>query len=175
MYIFVVWPQSDIPYWYAEMTLVPGMGKSFDQVKDADIPFYAGLLISMFTFCEFLSGMAWAKVSDWIGRKPTLLIGTFCGIIAAISFRVVKLYGCYCAVKSNRRAHESECWRCADLRGRIGEAERTTRWETTEIFYYIFMMLSSLLTRPQQRLFLLSLFFGGLGKKLALPPYRAMK
>ncbi|WEW55101.1 hypothetical protein PRK78_000529 [Emydomyces testavorans] len=76
--------------WTSIFPYVYFMIKSFDEVKDAEIPFYAGMLVAVFTFCEFLSGMAWARVSDWIGRKPTLLIGSLCGIIAAISFGLSK-------------------------------------------------------------------------------------
>jgi MFS family permease len=60
------------------------MIRSFGEVDEDDIAFYASLLISSYTFCEFLSGMIWAKISDRIGRKFTLLIGSFCGMIAAL-------------------------------------------------------------------------------------------
>src|SRR6266487_684253 len=60
----------------------------FDEVKDVDIAFYVGLFIAVFTFCEFLTGMVWAKVSDRIGRRWTLLIGILCGIVSAVSFGV---------------------------------------------------------------------------------------
>lgn len=64
------------------------MIQSFPGVNDTDIPFYAGLLVAIFTFCEFLSGMLWARVSDRIGRKPTLLIGAVCGMITSLSLGV---------------------------------------------------------------------------------------
>ena len=61
------------------------MIKSFPGVPDTDIPFYAGLLIAVFTFCEFLSSMLWAKLSDRIGRKSVLLIGSLCGMITSLT------------------------------------------------------------------------------------------
>lgn len=60
------------------------MVQSFQEIPDHDIAFYAGLLVAVFTFCEFLGGMVWAKASDRIGRKPTLLMGALCGIISAL-------------------------------------------------------------------------------------------
>ncbi|EAS30115.3 uncharacterized protein CIMG_08861 [Coccidioides immitis RS] len=76
--------------WTSIFPYVYFMIQSFDEVDHADIPLYSGMLISIFTFCEFLSGMVWAKISDRIGRKPTLLIGALCGIITAISFGLSK-------------------------------------------------------------------------------------
>jgi MFS family permease len=62
------------------------MVRSFKGVKEADISFYAGLLIALFTFSEFLSGMAWAWISDRIGRRKTLLIGQAFAILTALTF-----------------------------------------------------------------------------------------
>ena len=36
---------------------------------------YAGMLITAFAFAEFSTGMLWGRVSDWIGRKPVLILG----------------------------------------------------------------------------------------------------
>jgi MFS family permease len=60
------------------------MIQSFE-VPEHDIAFYAGALVGVFTFGEFLTGIVWAHVSDRIGRKPTLMIGTLSGLIAALS------------------------------------------------------------------------------------------
>ncbi|KAK3347043.1 major facilitator superfamily domain-containing protein [Lasiosphaeria hispida] len=62
------------------------MVQSFHQVKQDQVAFYAGSLVAVFTFCEFLSGMVWARISDRIGRKPTLMIGILCSIVAALCF-----------------------------------------------------------------------------------------
>lgn len=37
--------------------------------------FYAGVLVSAFSFAESLTGMYWGGLSDRIGRKPVLLMG----------------------------------------------------------------------------------------------------
>ncbi|KAK3941652.1 protein zinc induced facilitator-LIKE 1 [Diplogelasinospora grovesii] len=62
------------------------MIQSFGEVSDNDIPFWAATLVATFTFCEFLSGMIWSRISDRIGRKPTLLIGVLCSMVAALTF-----------------------------------------------------------------------------------------
>lgn len=54
------------------------------------ISFYAGILTSVFTFCEFLSGMVWGKIADCIGRRWTLMIGILCGVFSAILFSLSK-------------------------------------------------------------------------------------
>lgn len=62
------------------------MVSSFAGVSHANPALVVGLLVSVFTFAEFLSGTIWAKVSDGIGRKPTLLIGAFAAMLLAICF-----------------------------------------------------------------------------------------
>lgn len=42
---------------------------------DRRIAVYAGMVTSVFAFCEFATGMAWGRLSDRIGRKPVLLTG----------------------------------------------------------------------------------------------------
>lgn len=52
------------------------MTKDFGIAKnDSEIAEYAGMLLSAFAFAEFLSGVAWGRLSDRIGRKPVLLTG----------------------------------------------------------------------------------------------------
>jgi MFS family permease len=54
--------------------------------REANAALYASLTVALFTFGEFLMGVAWAKTSDTIGRKPTLLIGVIGGSLSAIAF-----------------------------------------------------------------------------------------
>ncbi|KAK4124761.1 MFS general substrate transporter [Parathielavia appendiculata] len=68
---------STFPYAYF-------MIRSFE-VPEHDIAFYAGALVAVFTFGEFLTGVVWARVSDRIGRKPTALVGIFCGFVTAFT------------------------------------------------------------------------------------------
>lgn len=62
------------------------MTQSFGEVDESQIPFWAGVLIAVFTFCEFLTGTIWARVSDKVGRRKTLLVGSSCGAVTAIWF-----------------------------------------------------------------------------------------
>ncbi|AEO67664.1 uncharacterized protein THITE_52978 [Thermothielavioides terrestris NRRL 8126] len=61
------------------------MIRSFE-VPEHEVAFYASALVGVFTFGEFLTGVVWARVSDRIGRKPTLMLGTFCALVSALSF-----------------------------------------------------------------------------------------
>ncbi len=53
---------------------------------EANAAVYASLTVALFTFGEFLTGLVWAKISDRIGRKPTLLIGVVGGSFSAAAF-----------------------------------------------------------------------------------------
>lgn len=54
--------------------------------REANAAALAPLTIALFTFGEFLMGVPWAKVSDRIGRKPTLIIGAVGGGVYALAF-----------------------------------------------------------------------------------------
>jgi MFS family permease len=54
--------------------------------NDQNAAVFAGVMISVFTFGEFLMAPQWAKISDRIGRKPTLLIGSVGAMISAALF-----------------------------------------------------------------------------------------
>ncbi|KAI1110446.1 major facilitator superfamily domain-containing protein [Nemania sp. NC0429] len=72
--------------WTSIFPYVYFMIESFDEVDESMIPFYAGLLVAVFTFCEFLSGMMWARASDRVGRKTILLIGSISSIATTLAF-----------------------------------------------------------------------------------------
>lgn len=77
---------SEAIAWTSIFPYVYFMAESFPDRGQSDPGFITGLLVATFTFCEFLSSSFWARVSEQIGRKPTLLIGASCGIITALSF-----------------------------------------------------------------------------------------
>ncbi|KAI9761514.1 MAG: hypothetical protein M1840_001777 [Geoglossum simile] len=72
--------------WTSIFPYVYFMIETFPEVAEPDISFYAGLLVAVFTFSEFLSAMIWAKISDRIGRKLVLLIGILAGVVSAVAF-----------------------------------------------------------------------------------------
>lgn len=53
---------------------------------DRKIALYAGMVTSAFTFAEFSTGMFWGRMSDWIGRKPVLIMGLVGTSISMIVF-----------------------------------------------------------------------------------------
>ena len=61
-----------------------------DQKANSRVAFNAGLLISVFTFSEFLSGFAWARASDTIGGRPVLLLGGAAATLLAFLFGICK-------------------------------------------------------------------------------------
>lgn len=75
---------SIFPYMYA-------MVESFssapdDETTNSNTATYAGIMVSIFTFGEFVMAPQWARISDKIGRKPTLLIGSLRAMISALAF-----------------------------------------------------------------------------------------
>jgi MFS family permease len=54
--------------------------------NDQNVAVFAGIMVSVFTFGEFLMAPQWAKISDRIGRKPTLLIGSVGTMISTTLF-----------------------------------------------------------------------------------------
>ena len=53
------------------------MVKGFLGEDNENAALYTGILISSFTLAEALTGMYWGGLSDKVGRKPILLLGTF--------------------------------------------------------------------------------------------------
>jgi MFS family permease len=52
------------------------MVQSFENTPDeSQAALYAGMITSVFAFCECLASIFWGSCSDRIGRKPVLLIG----------------------------------------------------------------------------------------------------
>ncbi|OBT53529.1 hypothetical protein VE04_04312 [Pseudogymnoascus sp. 24MN13] len=69
------------PYIYSMVKSLSGSKSSKD-----NIAIYAGLMVSVFNFGEFVGAPLWAKVSDRIGRKPTMLIGSIGAVFSALLF-----------------------------------------------------------------------------------------
>lgn len=67
------------------------MIESFELTDNENqISMYAGMLITAFAFAEFSTGMLWGRVSDWIGRKPVLIMGLIGTALSMVSFGFAK-------------------------------------------------------------------------------------
>jgi MFS family permease len=58
--------------------------------RDAQAAALASATVSLFTFGEFVTSVLWTKISDRIGRKPTLLIGAVGGCVSAGAFGLAR-------------------------------------------------------------------------------------
>ncbi|KAK3290224.1 MFS general substrate transporter-like protein [Chaetomium fimeti] len=56
---------------------LPTMVASFDEIPDGDVGLYVGLLASAFALAQLATNLLWGYLSDRVGRKPTMLVGTF--------------------------------------------------------------------------------------------------
>ncbi|KFY08032.1 hypothetical protein V492_06590 [Pseudogymnoascus sp. VKM F-4246] len=72
---------SIFPYIYSMVKSLSGPDSA-----DHNIAIYAGAMVSVFTFGEFVGAPLWAKISDRIGRKPTMLIGSMGAVFSALLF-----------------------------------------------------------------------------------------
>lgn len=52
------------------------MVASFDEIPDGDEGVYVGLLASAFALAQLVTNLFWGYLSDRIGRKPVMLLGT---------------------------------------------------------------------------------------------------
>lgn len=55
---------------------LPTMVSSFPEIPDGEVGLYVGLLASSFACAQLLTNFLWGYVSDRVGRKPTMLLGT---------------------------------------------------------------------------------------------------
>jgi MFS family permease len=56
---------------------LPEMTKSFPEVKDGQAGLYVGVIASSFALAQFTTNFFWGWLSDKIGRKPVIIMGTF--------------------------------------------------------------------------------------------------
>ncbi len=55
---------------------LPTMVASFDEIPDGEEGVYVGLLASAFALAQLTTNLLWGYLSDRVGRKPTMLLGT---------------------------------------------------------------------------------------------------
>lgn len=55
---------------------LPSMVASFDEIPDGQEGLYVGLLASAFALAQLTTNLLWGYLSDRVGRKPVMLLGT---------------------------------------------------------------------------------------------------
>lgn len=65
---------------------LPEMAKSFPEVKDGQAGLYVGLIASSFALAQFATNFFWGWLSDRIGRKPVIIMGTFLTLLCFVAF-----------------------------------------------------------------------------------------
>lgn len=69
---------------------LPEMTKSFPEVKEGQAGLYVGLIASSFALAQFTTNFFWGWLSDKIGRKPVIIIGTFLTMCCFLAFGFCK-------------------------------------------------------------------------------------
>ncbi|KAF2712109.1 MFS transporter-like protein [Pleomassaria siparia CBS 279.74] len=65
---------------------LPEMAKSFPEVKEGKMGLYVGLIASSFALAQFATNFFWGTLSDRVGRKPVILIGTLLTMACFVAF-----------------------------------------------------------------------------------------
>ncbi|RFU31157.1 hypothetical protein B7463_g5172, partial [Scytalidium lignicola] len=67
---------------------LPEMTSSFPEVNSSEVGLYVGLIASSFALAQFATNFFWGWLSDRIGRKPVVMMGTIftAGCFAAFGF-----------------------------------------------------------------------------------------
>ncbi|RFU32412.1 hypothetical protein B7463_g3940, partial [Scytalidium lignicola] len=88
--ILAFFPLAEAIAWTSIFPYIYFMVQSFSDSESGEknAAIYASFMVSCFTFGEFIMAPQWARISDRIGRKPTLLIGSMGAVISAITFGV---------------------------------------------------------------------------------------
>lgn len=65
---------------------LPEMASTFPEVQEGQVGLYVGLIASAFALAQFATNFFWGLLSDRIGRKPIVLLGTFLTAICFVLF-----------------------------------------------------------------------------------------
>lgn len=64
---------------------LPAMAGTFPEV-DGKVGLYVGVIASSFAAAQFATNVFWGRISDRIGRKPVILLGTFLTAVCFVLF-----------------------------------------------------------------------------------------
>jgi len=65
---------------------LPEMASTFPEVHEGQVGLYVGLIASSFAAAQFATNFGWGLLSDRIGRKPIVLLGTFLTALCFVLF-----------------------------------------------------------------------------------------
>lgn len=65
---------------------LPEMTSSFPGVNHGDVGLYVGIIASAFALAQFVTNYFWGWLSDRVGRKPVILLGTFLTAACFVAF-----------------------------------------------------------------------------------------
>ncbi|KAM0724226.1 hypothetical protein Q7P37_000108 [Cladosporium fusiforme] len=65
---------------------LPEMASTFPEVQEGQVGLYVGLIASSFALAQFATNFAWGLLSDRVGRKPIVLLGTFLTAACFVAF-----------------------------------------------------------------------------------------
>ena len=72
---------------------LPQMASTFPEVKEGQVGLYVGTIASSFALAQFATNFFWGWLSDRIGRKPVVLIGTLLTAACFVAFGFVRTLG----------------------------------------------------------------------------------
>lgn len=72
---------------------LPKMVASFDEIPEWQNGLYVGLLASAFAMAQLATNLIWGYLSDVVGRKPTMLLGTGLLAVCFVFFGFCRNYG----------------------------------------------------------------------------------
>lgn len=65
---------------------LPEMAATFPEVDEGRVGLYVGIIASSFAAAQFATNVFWGRLSDRIGRKPVILMGTFLTSLCFLAF-----------------------------------------------------------------------------------------
>ncbi|KAJ5669363.1 hypothetical protein N7462_010433 [Penicillium macrosclerotiorum] len=69
---------------------LPDMASTFPEVESSQVGVYVGTIASAFALAQFATNYFWGWLSDRIGRKPVILLGTFLTAVCFVAFGFCK-------------------------------------------------------------------------------------
>jgi len=72
---------------------LPQMTSTFPEVGAGQVGLYVGIIASSFALAQFVSNFFWGWLSDRVGRKPVVLLGTLFTAACFVVFGSAGRYG----------------------------------------------------------------------------------